>query len=121
MAPPCRVPGLVLLLAVTAGLAGAQPETDPETTAVRLATETLREQLEIDVEAITIDEVTAVDWPNASLGCPEPGRTYAPVVLSGFRVTLAVGDGDTRRTHRVHVAGTRALVCPRRSPTPATR
>jgi hypothetical protein len=32
---------------------------------------------------------------------------YATVVTPGYLVTLAVGD----ETHRVHVAGTRAVVC----------
>lgn len=32
--------------------------------------------------------VEAVEWPDASLGCPEPGRMYAQVVTPGFRIVF---------------------------------
>jgi len=106
---PSRVRvGVLAMLILCAGVVGAGQD-DAEAEAVRLATRTLGEHLGIDEQLVTLDEVVAVDWPNSSLGCPEPGRTYAPIVMSGYRVTLAVQDDE--RTHRVHVAGTRALVC----------
>ena len=100
--------GVLAMLILWAGVVGAGQD-DAETEAVRLATRTLGEHLGIDEQLVTLDEVVAVDWPNSSLGCPEPGRTCAPIVMSGYRVTLAVQDDE--RTHQVHVAGTRALVC----------
>ncbi len=99
---------LILCAAVTGAGAG---QDDDEAKAVRLATRTLSEHLDIDEASITLDEVMAIDWPNASLGCPEPGRSYAQVIMPGFRVTLTVQDDE--RTHRVHVSGTRAVVCER--------
>ncbi len=41
--------------------------------------------------AITVVTVEEVEWPDASLGCPQPGHVYAQVVTPGYRVTLAVG------------------------------
>ena len=100
------------MVILCAGITGAGAGQDAaEAEAVRLATRTLSEHLDVDEPSVTVDEVFAVDWPDSSLGCPEPGRTYAPIVMSGYRVTLAVNDDE--RTHRVHVAGTRAVVCDR--------
>ena len=82
-----RVGGLAMRI-LCAGVVGAGHD-DPETEAVRLATLTLGEHLGINEQLVILDEVVAVDWPNSSLGCPEPGRTYAPIVMSGYRVTLA--------------------------------
>ena len=102
--------GVLAMLILCAWVTGTgKGQEDAEAEAVRLATRTLSEHLGIDEQSVTLNEVVAVDWPNSSLGCPEPGRTYAPVVMSGYQVTLAVQDDE--RTHRVHVAGTRALVC----------
>jgi hypothetical protein len=100
----------ILCAAVTGAGAG---QDDAEAAAVRLATRTLSEHLGVDEQSITLDEVVAVDWRDASLGCPEPGRSYAQIIMSGYRVTLSVKAEDDERTHSVHVAGTRAVVCER--------
>lgn len=42
-------------------------------------------------EDVIVVAVEPVDWPDASLGCPEPGGFYAQVVTAGYRVTLEVG------------------------------
>jgi hypothetical protein len=49
-----------------------------------------------------------VDWSDASLGCPEPGRVYAQVIVEGYRIVASVGE----RTVEVHAdeAG-RAVSC----------
>ncbi len=36
----------------------------------------------------TLVALEPVDWPNTSLGCPEPERTYAQVVTPGFRLVF---------------------------------
>ena len=104
--------GMVAMLILCAGAmrAGAGQD-DAETEAVQLATRTLSQHLEVPEHAISLEAVIAVDWRDSSLGCPETGRTYAPVIMSGYRATLAVADDE--RTYRVHVAGTRAVVCER--------
>lgn len=98
----------ILMAGITSAGAG---QDDAEAEAVRLATRTLSEHLDVDEQSVKLDDVVAVDWPDSSLGCPEPGRSYAPIILSGYRVTLAVNDDE--RTHRVHVVGTQAVVCDR--------
>jgi len=36
--------------------------------------------------------VEAYVWQDTSLGCPEPGQTYAPVAVDGYRIVLEVRD-----------------------------
>lgn len=33
-------------------------------------------------------------WPDASLGCPQPGRFYAQVITEGYRIVLATDSGE---------------------------
>lgn len=47
------------------------------------------------------------DFPDASLGCPQPGMAYAQVITPGYRV-LVEADG---RRFDVRVAGTQGRIC----------
>jgi hypothetical protein len=57
---------------------------------------------------VLIVSVVAVEWPDASLGCPKPGMMYAQVVTGGYRVKVAVG-GTVLDYHTD--ASTRAELC----------
>ena len=37
---------------------------------------------------VKIDSVERVDWPDASLGNPRPGLSFAQVIVPGFRMTF---------------------------------
>lgn len=69
----------------------------------------LASRLGVSPEEITVVRVRQVDWPDASLGCPEEGMAYAQVVTPGFQVLLQV-DGRAFDYH----AGTEGEVflCP---------
>ena len=58
--------------------------------AVLAAVEMLSGELGINASDITVLEVEAVTWPDASLGCPEPGVFYIQILSPGYRVRLAV-------------------------------
>jgi len=58
------------------------------------AREDLADRLSIGVEQITLEKVEAVEWPDASLGCPEPGKVYAQVVTPGYRIVLEAQGGS---------------------------
>jgi hypothetical protein len=47
---------------------------------------------------IVVQSVEPVDWPDSSLGCPQPGMTYAQFVTPGYRVLLEV-DGQAYEMH----------------------
>jgi hypothetical protein len=71
------------------------------------AKQDLSAQLGIPEEAIDILSVEAVEWPDSSLGCPEPGRAYLSVVTPGYRIIL----GAKGTTYEYHADQSRALTC----------
>jgi len=56
---------------------------------VKLAREDLASRKGIDKDDITVVNIEPVDWPDASLGCPEPGKMYAQVITPGYRILLS--------------------------------
>ncbi len=95
-------------LATPEGRSSASPLATPEDRSVEspLATpdatlaalvEAAKAQLAETVEGITVDDLEvveseAVEWGDASLGCPEPDKAYAQIVSAGYRIVLAAGD-----------------------------
>lgn len=75
---------------------------------MRTARADLAQRLGLDPDEIAVERVEAVDWPDASLGCPEPGMVYAQVITPGYRITLRHG----QRTYVYHATATRAILCP---------
>ena len=53
---------------------------------IQLARESLAKQFYISEDEIRLATVKSVLWPDASLGCPEPGVIYAQVVTPGFQI-----------------------------------
>jgi hypothetical protein len=92
----------------------AAPETpatpqlsDTESAAATVAIDALAAELGIAREQISVQSVSAVDWPDSSLGCPKPGMAYLSVVTPGHRVTLLANG----KLHSVHEANNKAFVC----------
>ena len=52
------------------------------------ATRTLARDLNLDLALLEVVSADPVEWPNSSLGCPEEGRTYAPISVAGYSVVL---------------------------------
>ena len=48
-----------------------------------------RTQLDVAQLRVTLAEV--VTWPDGALGCPEPGRQYTQVLVSGYRIRIEAG------------------------------
>ena len=44
------------------------------------------------VDAVEVVEARSVEWPDGSLGCPQPGMLYAQVVTFGYQIIVAVGE-----------------------------
>jgi len=59
--------------------------------AVRAATNDLAARLKISPENVQVVSVQAMDWPDTSLGCPQPGMFYAQVITLGYRIVLSAG------------------------------
>jgi len=60
---------------------------------IDFAIENLAEILGVDVYRVEVINLELVTWPDASLGCPEPGMLYTQVLSAGYRLTLGV-DGE---------------------------
>lgn len=63
----------------------------PEPAAQELISQTktqLAQKLGIGQEEIFLFNVKAVEWPDASLGCPQTGEAYAQVITPGYQILL---------------------------------
>ncbi len=79
-----------------------------EKRAVDAASAFLSQQKGLDVSGINVQSVTAQNWPDASLGCPEPGMMYAQVITPGYAVRLEAGG----QSYEIHTSkGGRAVLC----------
>jgi len=82
-------------------------ESDAEK-AVAAAKADLMERLGVTEEVVVIKSVKAIQWRDASLGCPQPDMTYAQAVTPGFRVVLEVQG----RAYEYHTdAGRLVVLC----------
>jgi hypothetical protein len=50
----------------------------------------LGQRLGIAPNTISVSEVRSVTWPNAGLGCPQPGVNYKQVLVDGLYIALKV-------------------------------
>ena len=75
---------------------GMAPSSIPTGTAqqkmVDLAVAQLAKETGLDPARITVVEVKAVIWRDASLGCPKPGIDYIQVETPGFNIQLKAGE-----------------------------
>jgi hypothetical protein len=71
-------------------MTGADLESGP---LVERAQADLAQRLGIDPTEIDVQSVEEAQFPDASLGVPEPDTAYAQVITPGYVIKLAVGDG----------------------------
>ncbi|HSQ40067.1 MAG TPA: hypothetical protein VLM78_07885 [Anaerolineales bacterium] len=64
------------------------------------------ERLRIAPAELTLVSVEQIIWPDASLGCPQPGMMYAQVLTPGWRVVFADATG---RQYDIHTPEKLAL------------
>jgi hypothetical protein len=58
---------------------------------VDLARVNLAQKLGVGVDAVTVESVDETDFPDASLGVPEPDEAYAQVLTPGYAIRLMAG------------------------------
>jgi hypothetical protein len=84
------------------------PGTDPAAfQAVNAAENDLAERIGVAKSEIKLVSTEPVNWPDSSLGCPQPGMMYAQVITPGYRVTLESGD----QSYEYHTGGSRLVLC----------
>lgn len=101
----------VVPLIALASIAAAQGARD---VAIDRAKATLAREIGVSEGTIAMTSIVESTWRDSSLGCPERGVAYTPMLSAGYAVGLSVG------TERfvVHVASGRAVVCGRPRPLP---
>ena len=68
------------------------PSIDPRAQpAVEAALRDAAVQAGVAAADLRVEQAEAVEWPDASLGCPRAGAMYAQVVTPGFRIVIAGG------------------------------
>ena len=88
--------------------AGAEKQlTENEQGIAKLAINTLAAELQVAPDRIELDTVRAVDWPDSSIGCPQPGRSYLQVITPGHKITLRANE----QIYVVHESNGNAFVC----------
>jgi hypothetical protein len=76
--------------------------------AVSLVIANLSMRLSIDARQVELVRIEAALWPDSSLGCPQPGKAYADVIVPGYRVHLRAGGQE----YVYHTdAGSQAILC----------
>jgi hypothetical protein len=67
----------------------------------------LAARLKIDPESIETISTRSTTWPDASLGCPEPGMSYAQMETKGYLIDLKAQG----KTFTYHSDMRRAVPC----------
>jgi hypothetical protein len=67
----------------------------------------LAERLKTAPDNVTVVDAQAVNWPDASLGCPQPGKMYAQVITPGYQIVLRVGGQE----YTYHTGGSNFTLC----------
>jgi hypothetical protein len=80
----------------------------PEEPNPEKAVSDLAERLGISAEAITVRSIEPTEFPDASLGVPEPGKSYAQVITPGYIIQLEA-NGEV---YEYHAAGDRVVFVP---------
>ncbi len=56
-------------------------------------------RLDKSTDDVQVQEVQPVNWPDSSLGCPQPGMLYAQVITPGYKVIITADD----TTYELHL------------------
>ncbi|HEY1013014.1 MAG TPA: hypothetical protein VGE07_09955, partial [Herpetosiphonaceae bacterium] len=81
----------------------------------QLAVAALAKQLNLPPADVKVAKVEAQDWPDSSLGCPEPDMMYLTVITPGAKVTLEAG-GKSYDVH-ANADGSQLVLCESGKPT----
>lgn len=76
---------------------------------LNLAISDLAGRLGVAKSEIAVGQIEEMEWPDASLGCPQPGMGYAQVVTPGYRIVLLARG----QSYEYHTSQSHAVLCPR--------
>jgi len=92
VAPPTRIPDV---MANAPGPEGKPVPVASIPKAVRRAVVAdAAQRFRVAKSAVVIPRAESVTWPDASLGCAEPGRMYTQALVPGYRVAAKTAEGE---------------------------
>jgi hypothetical protein len=98
-ATPLAISPLTIVAVTEETTVTPSPEIDPALrTLVDQAVADLATRLKIDASSIVTVSAQAMEWPDGSLGCPQPGMLYTQVMVDGALIQLSV-DGTSYSYH----------------------
>src|SRR5216683_7053448 len=71
------------------------PNPQPPDFVIEVAVQAAADQLGVTADNLVVVASEQRDWPDTSLGCPQPGRAYAQIVTPGYLITIDTADGAT--------------------------
>jgi hypothetical protein len=66
--------------------------------------------LEVEPETLTLTGGAAVEWPDSSLGCPQPGEAYMQVIMEGYQLVFTDATGSEYAVNTTQ-SGDPLIVC----------
>jgi len=105
---------LTVIVVMLAAALGSPADDAEQATALRLAQEVLGQQLGVAPGELVVQNVSAAEWADSSLGCPQKQTRYLPVLTPGHRVVLEYAG----RAYVMHVGAKRAVRCERGNASP---
>lgn len=89
------------------------PSIPPVEKFVALSKKDLADRLQVDADKVALVKTAEMLWPDAALGCPSPGKIYAPGRVPGYRIWLEVG--GLEYIYHTDLTG-QVILCPQHYP-----
>lgn len=92
MAPPTRIPNPEAITMLPEGHAVSTSVIPGDVRRAVVADAAKR--FKVAASSVVLARAEQVTWPDASLGCPEPGTMYTQALVPGFRVVAKTTEGE---------------------------
>ncbi len=80
---------------------------------IQLVKQDLAARLKTDAGQISTVKAMEMTWPDAALGCPQPGKVYAQGLVPGLKIWLEAN--DTQYIYHTDLTG-QFVLCPSQNP-----
>ena len=101
-------------ITTTASRPGTTPTGDLSATEQQLVAQAMNlvaTESGVAVAELTLTKIAAVEWPDSSLGCPQPDMMYMQVITPGYQMTLTDSQGTVYEVHASSVPSAPMIVC----------
>ena len=117
IAPPTRIPNPEDTTMLPEGK--AVPTTLIPREVRRAVVADAAKRFKVAESAVVLTRAEQLDWPDGSLGCPEPGRVYTQMLVPGFRVVAKTVAGEMLYHTDTHGTARNCALVGVRPPSPA--